>query len=85
MYSTSCVINIVEDCQRRWKALRERFVKQMKKRKKKSGEGAKVCVPWELLGHLEFLREFVKHRRCKLCDARLIMYIVLKLPVLGLY
>ena len=25
------------------------------KKKKKSGKGATVCVPWELLGHMEFI------------------------------
>ena len=53
----------VEDCQRRWKTLRERFVKETKRRKTKSGQGTTVCVPWELFGHMEFLREFVKHRK----------------------
>ena len=38
-------------------------MKEIKKKKGKSGDGAKVCVPWELLGYMEFLREFVKHRR----------------------
>ena len=38
-------------------------MREMKKRKKPSGTGATVCAPWELLGHMDFLREFVKHRR----------------------
>ena len=56
--------NSVEDCQKRWKTLRERFVKEMKRKKTKSGKGAVIsCHPWELLNQMEFLREFVKHRK----------------------
>jgi len=45
------------------KLLRERFVKELKKKKKPSGKEAKVCVPWELFSHMEFIRDYVKHRR----------------------
>ena len=54
---------VVEDCQKRWKALRERFVKELRKKKTKIGQGVVTCVPWELLNHMEFLRKFVKHRK----------------------
>jgi hypothetical protein len=46
------------------KTLRERYVKELKKKKTRSGDGATIsCVPWGLMGHIEFLRDFVKHRR----------------------
>ena len=45
------VICIVEECQKRWKTLRERYVKE---NKKKSGDKAKVCVQWELLSQWNF-------------------------------
>lgn len=53
----------VDECQRRWKTLRERFVKELKKKNKPTGSGATVCAPWELFGHMEFIKDFVKHRK----------------------
>ena len=55
--------NAVCEIQKRWKTLRERFVREVKSKKTKSGQGAKSPVPWELLSLLEFLRDFVKHRK----------------------
>ena len=43
--------------------MRERFVWEVKGKKKKSGDGAKPLVSWELFRHMEFLRDFVKHRK----------------------
>ena len=58
IYKLSSKLYAVEDCQKRWKTLRERYVKEMKKRR-----GKVEMEPWELLGHMEFIGEFVKHRR----------------------
>ena len=46
----------------RWKALRERFVKEVKK-EKTSGQGAVVYTHWELFNHMRFIHEFIKHRK----------------------
>ena len=43
--------------------LRERYVKEVKKMKTTSDQGATVCIPCELFSHMEFLRDFVKHRK----------------------
>ena len=43
--------------------MRERFVREVRGKKRKSGDGAKPQVSWELFGHMEFLRDFVKHRK----------------------
>ena len=53
----------VDACQKRWKALRDRFGRELRKKKKKSGDPADLSPQWELLEHLMFLKEFVKHRR----------------------
>lgn len=47
----------VIDCQKRWRTLREKFVREMKKPMKFGERG------WDLMPHMEFLREFVKQRR----------------------
>ena len=47
----------------RWKALRERFVKEVKKEKTTSGQGAVVYTHWELFNHMRFIHEFIKHRK----------------------
>ena len=39
-----------------------RFVRQFKK-KKSIGSAAKTSPNWELLEHMMFLRDFIKHRR----------------------
>ena len=43
--------------------MRERFVREVKSKKGKSGDGVKPKVSGELFGHMEFLRDFVKHRK----------------------
>ena len=52
------------EIQKRGKTLREGFVRKVKSKKTKSGQGAKSPVPWELFSVMEFLRDFVKHRKC---------------------
>ena len=56
-------LTIVEQCQKRWKALRERFAREAKKKKKKSGDPADNTPPWAYFELLQFLKEFVKHRK----------------------
>ena len=44
--------------------LREKYTRELKKKKKKkSGDGAKFVKEWELMDHLDFLKEFIKHRK----------------------
>ena len=54
---------LVQDCKARWKALRERFVKEVKKEKTTSGQGAVVYTHWELFNHMSFIQEFIKYRK----------------------
>ena len=53
----------MEDVQQRWKVLRDRFVRELKKKKKPTGSAAKTTPDWELLEHMMFIRDFIKHRR----------------------
>ena len=55
-------LNTVSEIQKPWKTLREQFVREVRL-KKKSGDGAKSPVPWELFSLMEFIRDFVKHRK----------------------
>lgn len=52
----------IEDVQKRWKTLREHFVRETKKKKKPTGSAAKTTPQWALYDHLLFLKDFVKHR-----------------------
>lgn len=60
-----CLTNTVKECQRRWRTLRERYVREMKtlKTSGNGSNGADVLIPWKLACNMEFLAEFVKHRR----------------------
>lgn len=53
-----------ELCSTKWKALRDKFVKELRKvRTRKSGdEGPPYVSPWKLYGILTFLTDSVKHR-----------------------
>lgn len=53
-----------EDCQRRWKSLRDKYVRELKKvKKKKSGEeGPPVISCWPLFEIMSFIDETVRHR-----------------------
>ena len=51
------------DVQQRWKVLRDRFVRELKKKKKPTGSAANNSSTWDLLEHMMFLKDFVKHRR----------------------
>ena len=58
-------LTIVEQCQKCWKALKERFAREVKK-KKKSGDPAPPAdntPPLAYFELLQFLKEFIKHRR----------------------
>lgn len=54
---------IVEDCMKRWKAIRERFAREAKKKTKKSGEAADNSPNWPYFDQLRFLKDFIKHRK----------------------
>ena len=49
--------------QNRWKVLRERYGKELRRNIKKSGDEAKQVVHWELMGQMEFVTDFIKHRK----------------------
>ena len=53
----------VDVAQRRWKTLRDKFARELKKKIKKSGDPADSSPTWELLDHPMFLKEFIKHRK----------------------
>ena len=55
----------VEFCSRRWKTLRDRFVRELKKTKgKKSGDPGPVIVScWPLFELMKFVSDTVKHKR----------------------
>lgn len=54
----------VDDCMKRWKCLRDKFVRELKKtKKKKSGDsGPSYISCWSLFDSLLFLTDSVKHR-----------------------
>ena len=54
---------VIEECMKRWKALRERFAWEAKKKKKKSGDAADNAPTWPYFDQLLFLKDFIKHRR----------------------
>ena len=54
----------IEECQKRWKRLRDKYVREKKKKKGKTGDAAPVVVSsWPLYEVLDFLRETVRHKR----------------------
>ena len=54
---------IEADCQKQWKALREKFRREKEKNKTKSGGPASVSRPWNLYGTMPFLEPFVSGRK----------------------
>ena len=54
----------MEDCSRRWKALRDKFVREMKKvKRRKTGDpGPSYVSCWPLFNVLLFVADTVKHR-----------------------
>ena len=52
----------VDVAQKRWKTLQDKFARELKKIKK-SGDPVDLSPTWELLDHLMFLKEFIKHRK----------------------
>ncbi|XP_065831007.1 uncharacterized protein [Oscarella lobularis] len=67
----------VEECKRRWKSLRDKFVREVKKTKtRRTGDpGPPYVSQWPLFATLGFLEETVQHRRttANLDDSELIM------------
>ena len=57
------VLYLVEDVRQRWKALRDRYVRETRKQKQPSGSATKSIPPWELVQSMRFLNDFVKHRK----------------------
>lgn len=59
---TFLFIVIEEDCNKKWKTLRDGYNRELSKRKV-SGQGADELEPkWKYLGCLEFLRDHLKPR-----------------------
>lgn len=53
----------VEDCMKQWKAIRERFAREAKKKIRKSGDEADNTPNWPYFDQLLFLKDFIKHRK----------------------
>lgn len=56
------VFAVVDNCQRRWRNLRENYVKSHKKKPSGSGADGKNVDIW-ILDALSFLDDYVSHRR----------------------
>ena len=56
-------VSIVELVQKRWKNLRERYTKEHKKKKKQTGDSADEEKEWEFYKLMNFLRDFIRHRK----------------------
>ena len=53
-----------EECAKRWKQLREKYVREKKKTEGKSGDaGPEIVSCWPLYQLMDFLRETVRHKR----------------------
>ena len=56
----------MDDCTKRWKALRDKFVRELKKvKKRKSGDSGPVYVHvscWAHFHNMSFLQDSVRHR-----------------------
>ena len=54
----------VEECQRRWRLLRDKFVRELKKvkEKKSGGPGPAYVLCWPYYKNILFLQETVKHK-----------------------
>ena len=51
------------DCEKRWKQHRDKYVREKKKTKGKSGDaGPAVVSCWPLFQVMEFLKETIKHK-----------------------
>ena len=53
-----------EDCKRRWKALRDKFMREIKKvkKKRKSGAGPVYVSYWPHFQVMMFVSDTIKHR-----------------------
>ncbi|KAL1487619.1 hypothetical protein ABEB36_015708 [Hypothenemus hampei] len=51
-----------DECIRRWKSLRDRYARELKKENQPSGSSAKNQVTWNLFMHIDFLRDHVSPR-----------------------
>ena len=52
-----------EQCVHRWKVLRDKFVRELKKLKPKSGDAGPPAVSsWPLFQQITFLTDTVKHK-----------------------
>ena len=54
----------IEDCTKKWKSLRDHFVRELRKmkRRKSGDEGPVFKSTWPLFDLLMFLEDTVKHR-----------------------
>ena len=58
-------LRTTDDCMKRWKAIRDQFVRELKKvKERRSGDPGPPYVPsWELFNALMFLQDSVRHRK----------------------
>jgi len=52
-------------CSKRWKTLRDRFAKERRRKEelKRSGSAAVHVKQWKFMTHLQFLQDYISHRR----------------------
>ena len=63
-YGKNMLIQTAEGCTKRWKALRDRFVRELKKTKTKTGQAGPVVIScWPLFNVLSFITDTVRHKR----------------------
>ena len=53
----------VEECMKRWKNLRDRFVRELKKIKNDGDEAVSLHCSWPFFDVLLFLQDSVRHRK----------------------
>lgn len=58
-----CYQFIVEQCKKRWKALRSSYLRDLAQKKGVSGQAAVEDSGWKYSAYMEFLKEHVRPRR----------------------
>lgn len=57
------ILFIVDQCKAKWKTLRERYGKELKKQNPPSGSGASTSSEWAFTQEMSFLKDCVAPRK----------------------